>query len=68
MNEERALLNNNQFGILSISRREIAASTKKKIEGVPIVLEYTYLGVPLDSALTLKHLLTLANGKVKKFS
>jgi len=33
-----------------------------------LVLEYEYLGVPLDSALTLKHLLTLVKGKVKKFS
>ncbi len=62
-----ALLNKKKCGILPIRRREIA-STKKDIGGVPIVLECKYLGVPLDSALTLKHLLTLLKGKVKKFS
>jgi hypothetical protein len=62
-----ALINKKKCGILPIRRREIV-STKKDIGGVPIVLEYKYLGVPLDSALTLKHVLTLVKGKVKKFS
>jgi hypothetical protein len=62
-----ALLNKKKCGILPIRRREMA-SIKKDLEGVPMVSEYKYLGVPLDSALTLKHLVTLVKGKVKKFS
>ena len=41
---------------------------RKDIEGIPFVLEYKYLGVPLDSALTLKHLRRLVKEKVKKFN
>ena len=41
---------------------------RENIEGIPFVLEYKYLGVPLDSALTLKHLRKLVKEKVKKFN
>ncbi len=46
----------------------MALTTKKDIEGVPLVLNYKYLGVPLDSALILKHLFTFMKEKVKKFN
>jgi len=41
---------------------------KKTLDGVPIVSTYKYLGVPLDSALTLNPLVAHLTEKIKKFS
>ena len=49
-------------------RKKEARTTKKTIDGVPVVSTYKYLGVPLDSALTLKHLVAHLTEKIKKFS
>lgn len=61
-----ASLNKKKCGILPISKRE----TRDKwieIQGVPIVKEYKYLGIPLDQAFTLKHLLPLLKKKINRF-
>ena len=62
-----ALLNKKKCGILPIRKREVA-TTRKELEGIPFVQTYKYLGVPLDSALTLKHLALYLQSKLKKFS
>lgn len=62
-----ALLNKKKCGILPIRRREVPLA-KKELEGIPFVLTYKYLGVPLDSSLTLKYLACYLESKLKKFS
>ena len=62
-----AMLNKKKCGILPIRKKD-KASPLKELEGIPFVREYKYLGVPLDPALTLKHLHTLLKTKIKTFS
>ncbi len=62
-----ALLNKKKCGILSIRRKEVVAS-RKELQGIPFVQTYKYLGVPLDSALTLKYLALYLEEKLKKFT
>ena len=54
----KAQMNKKKCGLLRITKRETSIG-KKEIEGVPFVKEYKYLGVPLDQAFTLKHLVQL---------
>jgi hypothetical protein len=63
-----AQLNKKKCGIIPIRKREVAHDFGGEFEGIPIVPEYKYLGVPLDSALTLKHLVKLMKIKIKKFN
>lgn len=63
-----AQLNKKKCGILPIRKRQMSLNIGKEVEGIPVVSEYKYLGVPLDSGLTLKHLLKLVKTKVKKFN
>ncbi len=65
--ENGAILNRKKCGILPIRRREVPVS-RKELEGIPFVQTYKYLGVPLDSSLTLKYLASYLEGKLKKFS
>jgi hypothetical protein len=62
-----AQLNKAKCGILPIRKRE-APSSRKELEGIPFVQTYKYLGVPLDSSMTLKHLASYMKSKMKKFS
>jgi len=62
-----ALLNRRKCGVLPLRLRE-ATLPKKDLEGIPFVRQYKYLGIPLDSALTLKHLVPLIKSKVRKFT
>ena len=52
---------------LLIRRRELQLNGEE-IEGILFVLNYKYLGVPLDTALTLKHLYEHLKFKIKKFN
>jgi len=65
--ENGALINKKKCGILPIRRREVPLS-RKELEGIPFVQTYKYLGVPLDSSLTLKYLEPYLEEKLKKFS
>jgi len=49
-------------------RKKKTRAFKKTLDGVPIVSTYKYLGVPLDSALTLNPLVAHLTEKIKKFS
>ena len=60
-------LNKKKCGILSVCKKSTPLR-RKEIAGVPFVAEYKYLGVPLDQALTLKHLLAHVKKKTKRFS
>lgn len=62
-----ALLNKKKCGILPICKRE-TSWPRRELEGIPFVRVYKYLGVPLDPALTLKHLVILMKAKISKFS
>ena len=62
-----ALLNKKKCGILPVRKKE-TNSNRREIEGIPVVLDYKYLGIPLDSALTLKHSFALVKSRVKKFN
>ena len=66
-NKNGALLNRKKCGILPIRKRE-ESSQLKEYEGIPFVRAYKYLGVPLDSALTLKDLRVLVQDKIKRFT
>jgi len=61
-----ALLNKKKCSVLCITKRE-TKSGMKDIDGVPIVKEYKYLGVPLDQSFTLKYLVQLIKGRLKSF-
>ena len=65
--ENGALLNKKKCGIMPIRNRE-TKSDRKEIEGIPLVLTYKYLGVPIDSALTLKCLFVHISDKIRRFS
>jgi hypothetical protein len=62
----KAQMNKKKCGLLRITKRETSIG-KKEIEGVPFVKEYKYLGVPLDQAFTLKHLVQLVKKRLKSF-
>jgi len=62
-----ALINKKKCGILPIRKREMPLS-RKELEGIPFVQTYKYLGVPLDSSLTLKYLEPYLQEKLKKFT
>lgn len=63
----KAEINRKKCGILKLTNRALPIK-RKELGGIPFVREYKYLGVPLDQALTLKHLHTLISNKVKKFT
>jgi hypothetical protein len=63
----KAQMNKKKCGLLRITKRETSIG-KKEIEGVPFVKEYKYLGVPLDQAFTLKHLVQLVKRRLKSFN
>ena len=64
---------NNTFEIsliflVSVSTRREMPLFRKELEGIPFVQTYKYLGIPLDSALTLKYLEPYLKEKLKKFT
>jgi hypothetical protein len=59
-----AILNKKKCGILPIRRKECLTS-RRSLEGIPLVQTYKYLGVPLNSALTLKYLVPYLENKIK---
>jgi hypothetical protein len=62
-----AQVNKNKCGILRVSGRETPLE-RKSFDGVPFVHRYQYLGVPLDQAFTLKHLVALLKGRIQTFN
>jgi len=65
--ENGALINKKKCGILTIRKREMPL-LRKDLKGIPFVQTYKYLGVPLDSSLTLKYLEPYLKEKLKKFT
>jgi hypothetical protein len=61
-----ALINKKKCGILRITKRETPIGIKS-LEGVSFVHEYKYLGVPLDQAFSMKHLVPLLKRRIKAF-
>jgi len=61
-----AQVNRKKCGILKITKRE-TPNRRETLEGVPFVLVYKYLGVPLDESLSLKHLVSHIRKKVRAF-
>jgi len=62
-----ASLNKRKCGILPIRKRKTAPK-HKEFESIPIVSSYKYLGIPVDSALTLEDLKTQVKEKIKRFN
>jgi len=65
--ENGATINRRKCGILPISKKD-NPDVWLEIDGVPVVDEYKYLGIPLDQALNLKHLVPVINSRVKRFN
>jgi hypothetical protein len=61
-----AQINKKKCGLLRITKRETPVGIKE-IEGIPILHEYKYLGLPLDQSFTLKFLVELVKRRTKAF-
>jgi len=61
-----AQINKRKCGLLRITKRETPIGIKE-LEGIPILHEYKYLGLPLDQSFTLKFLVEIVKRKTKAF-
>ena len=61
-----AQINKKKCGLLRITKRETPIGIKE-LEGVPLLHEYKYLGLPLDQSFTLKFLVEMVKKRTKSF-
>jgi hypothetical protein len=61
-----AQINKRKCGLLRITKRETPIGIKE-LEGIPLLHEYKYLGLPLDQSFTLKFLVEAVRKKTKAF-
>jgi len=61
-----AQINKKKCGLLRITKRETPIGIRE-LEGIPLLHEYKYLGLPLDQSFTLKFLIGMIKGRTKAF-
>ena len=61
-----AQVNKKKCGLLRITKRETPIGIRE-LEGIPLLHEYKYLGLPLDQSFTLKFLVEMVKRRTKAF-
>jgi len=61
-----AQINKKKCGLLRITKKETSIGIRE-LEGIPLLHEYKYLGLPLDQSFTLKYLVEMVKRKTKAF-
>jgi hypothetical protein len=61
-----AQVNKKKCGLVRVTKRETPIGIKE-LEGIPLLHEYKYLGLPLDQSFTLKFLVEMVKKKTKAF-
>jgi len=61
-----AQVNKRKCGLLRITKRETPIGIRE-LEGIPLLHEYKYLGLPLDQSFTLKFLVEMVKKRTKAF-
>jgi exonuclease III len=61
-----AQINKKKCGLLRITKRETSIGIRE-LEGIPLLHEYKYLGLPLDQSFTLKFLIEMIRRRTKAF-
>jgi hypothetical protein len=61
-----AQVNKKKCGLLRVTKRETPIRIRE-LEGIPLLHEYKYLGLPLDQSFTLKFLVEMVKRRTKAF-
>ncbi len=61
-----AQINKKKCGLLRVTKRETPIGIRE-LEGIPLLHEYKYLGLPLDQSFTLKFLVEMVKRRTKAF-